>query len=64
VTVALQTVLKDLGASARTARQSPGAIVEDHALPLLINDLTVISDPVVLVLGDRRLGDFAASSSA
>jgi hypothetical protein len=63
VTVALQTVLKDLGASARTARQSPGAIAEDHPLPLLINDLTAISDPVVLVLDDRRLRDYAGSSS-
>ena len=57
VIAALQTVITDPGASARTALHSPGATGEDHALPLPINDLTASSNPVVLVLDDNRLRD-------
>jgi hypothetical protein len=54
---ALETVITALVASARTALHSPGATAEDHAGPLPINDLTALSDPVVLLLGDNRLRD-------
>jgi LuxR family maltose regulon positive regulatory protein len=52
---ALQTVIEDLGSSAQTALHSPGATLQDHVLPLLINDLAGISDFVVLVLDDYHL---------
>ena len=55
---ALRNVIKDLGASARTAIHSPPATVDDNALPLLVTDPTARSNPVVPVLDDNRLRDF------
>ena len=52
---ALQTVVRDLGNPAQTALHSPGTTLEDHVLPLLINDLAAISDPLVLVLDDYHV---------
>jgi LuxR family maltose regulon positive regulatory protein len=49
---ALQTVRRDLGERAQTALHTPGTTLEDHVLPLLINDLASLSEPLVLVLDD------------
>jgi ATP/maltotriose-dependent transcriptional regulator MalT len=49
---ALQTVVADLGVRAQAALHSPGTTLKDHVLPLLINDLATLSEPVVLVLDD------------
>ncbi len=54
---ALQTVVRDLGKPAKTALHSPGTTLEDHVLPLLINDLAALSDPLVLVLDDHHVID-------
>jgi LuxR family maltose regulon positive regulatory protein len=55
VLAALQTISPRIGGSAQSALHSPGTTVEDHALPLLINDLAMLSEPVVLVLDDYHL---------
>jgi LuxR family transcriptional regulator, maltose regulon positive regulatory protein len=52
---ALQTVQSDLGALAQTALHSPGTTLEDHVLPLLINDLAALSERLVLVLDDYHV---------
>ncbi len=54
---ALQTVVADLGVRAQTALHSPGTTLEDHVLPLLINDLAALSEPVVLALDDYHVID-------
>jgi LuxR family maltose regulon positive regulatory protein len=55
IVAALQTVRGGLGASAHAALHSPGTTVEDHVLPLLINDLTRLAQPIVLVLDDYHV---------
>jgi LuxR family maltose regulon positive regulatory protein len=49
---ALQTIAPHVGSSAQASLHSPGTTVADQALPLLINDLTILPEPVVLVLDD------------
>jgi LuxR family maltose regulon positive regulatory protein len=55
VFAALQTLASEIGGSAQTALHSPGTTVTDHVLPLLINDLAVLDEPVALVLDDYHL---------
>ena len=55
VFAALQTSRRDIGSSAQAALHSPGTTVIDQALPLLINDLPMLPEPVVLVLDDYHL---------
>lgn len=55
VLAALATITCDVGASAEAALHSPGTTVENHVLPLLINDLATLSEPVVLVLDDYHV---------
>ena len=55
VFAALQTVAPDIGAAAQGSLHSPGTTVADHVLPLLINDLAQLSEPVVVVLDDYHL---------
>ncbi len=55
VLAALQTVAPRIGSSAQASLYSPGTPVIDQALPLLINDLTMLPEPVVLVLDDYHL---------
>jgi LuxR family maltose regulon positive regulatory protein len=52
---ALERISPRIGASARAALHSPGTTVEDHVLPLLINELAPLPSPVVLVLDDYHL---------
>jgi LuxR family transcriptional regulator, maltose regulon positive regulatory protein len=52
---ALQTVHSDVGVRAQTAVHSPGTTLEDHVLPLLINDLATLSERMVLVLDDYHV---------
>jgi LuxR family transcriptional regulator, maltose regulon positive regulatory protein len=52
ILAALQTTSPHVGIPVQVALHSPGTSVQDHALPLLINDLTTLSEPVVLVLDD------------
>jgi LuxR family maltose regulon positive regulatory protein len=52
---ALETVSPRVGASARAALHSPGTTVDDHVLPLLINDLAALPAPIVLVLDDYHV---------
>ena len=52
VLAALQTVSSQVGRSAQASLHSPGTTVDDHVLPLLINDLATLEDPLVLVLDD------------
>jgi LuxR family maltose regulon positive regulatory protein len=52
---ALRTISSSLGIAAQAALHSPGTTVDDHVLPLLINDLTTLAEPVVLVLDDYHL---------
>ena len=52
---ALETVSVGIGASARAALHSPGTTVEDHVLPLLINELAALPAPIALVLDDYHL---------
>lgn len=49
---ALRTVSPAIGASAQTALHSPGTTVDDQVLPLLVNDLAALPEPLVLVLDD------------
>ena len=52
VIAALRTVVPDAGADAQTALHSPGTTVSDHVLPLLVNELAALAEPLVLVLDD------------
>jgi LuxR family maltose regulon positive regulatory protein len=52
ILAALATVSPRIGASARAALHSPGTTIEDHVLPLLINDLSALPAPIVMVLDD------------
>jgi LuxR family maltose regulon positive regulatory protein len=52
---ALQARHAGLGMSAHAALHSPGTTVGDHTLPLLINDLAGLPEPVVMVLDDYHL---------
>jgi ATP/maltotriose-dependent transcriptional regulator MalT len=55
VFAALQTVAPGLGDAAQASLHSPGTTVVDHVLPLLINDLAELAEPVVVVLDDYHL---------
>jgi LuxR family maltose regulon positive regulatory protein len=55
VFAALQTVAPDTGNAAQGSLHSPGTTVADHVLPLLINDLAELAEPVVVVLDDYHL---------
>ena len=55
VFAALQTNAPDIGSSAQAALHSPGTTITDQVLPLLINDLAELAEPVVLVLDDYHL---------
>jgi LuxR family maltose regulon positive regulatory protein len=55
VFAALQTTVPEIGGSAQAALHSPGTTVTDQVLPLLINDLAELAEPVVLVLDDYHL---------
>jgi ATP/maltotriose-dependent transcriptional regulator MalT len=55
VFAALQTIAPTVGGSARAALHSPGTTVTDQVLPLLINDLAELTEPVVLVFDDYHL---------
>jgi LuxR family transcriptional regulator, maltose regulon positive regulatory protein len=50
VFAALQSTAPEIGGSAQAALHSPGTTVTDQVLPLLINDLAELAEPVVLVL--------------
>ena len=52
---ALQRTAPGIGGSAQAALHSPGTTVTDQVLPLLINDLAELTEPVVLVLDDYHL---------
>jgi LuxR family maltose regulon positive regulatory protein len=52
---ALQTIAPQIGCSAQAALHSPGTTVPDHVLPLLINDLAELKQPVVFVVDDYHL---------
>ena len=52
---ALQTTAARIGDSAQAALHSPGTTVNDQVLPLLINDLAELHEPIVLVLDDYHL---------
>jgi LuxR family maltose regulon positive regulatory protein len=52
---ALQTVAVDLGVQAQSALHSPGSTLENHVLPLLVNDLAALAEPLVLVLDDYHV---------
>jgi LuxR family maltose regulon positive regulatory protein len=55
VFAALQTIAAEIGGSAQAALHAPGTTVTDQVLPLLINDLTKLTEPVVIVLDDYHL---------
>jgi LuxR family maltose regulon positive regulatory protein len=55
VLAALQTTAPGIGGSAQTALHSPGTTVTDQVLPLIVNDLAELADPIVLVLDDYHL---------
>ncbi|MGN6171040.1 MAG: LuxR C-terminal-related transcriptional regulator [Solirubrobacteraceae bacterium] len=55
VLAALQTLAPHIGGSAQASLHSPGTTVADQVLPLLINDITTLPDPIVLVLDDYHL---------
>jgi len=52
---ALRTVSEEIGAASQASLHSPGTSVDDHVLPLLVNDLAALADPVVVVLDDYHL---------
>src|SRR3954447_26063864 len=52
---ALRAVVPDLGATAAAALHSPGAGLVDVVVPLLINELDELDEPLVLVLDDLHL---------
>ena len=55
VFAALQTTAPEIGSSGQAALHSPGTTVTDQVLPLLVNDLAELAEPVVLVLDDYHL---------
>jgi LuxR family maltose regulon positive regulatory protein len=55
VLAALRTVSSSIGTSAQAALHSPGTTVEDQVLPLLINELAALPEPLVLVLDDYHV---------
>jgi ATP/maltotriose-dependent transcriptional regulator MalT len=55
VFAALQTIAAEIGGSAQAALHAPGTTITDQVLPLLINDLTKLTEPVVIVLDDYHL---------
>jgi LuxR family maltose regulon positive regulatory protein len=55
VFAAVQTAAPEIGGSAQAALHSPGTTVADQVLPLLINELAELAEPVVLVLDDYHL---------
>ena len=55
VFAALQTTAPEIGGSAQIALHSPGTTVTNQVLPLLINDLAELTEPIVLVLDDYHL---------
>jgi LuxR family transcriptional regulator, maltose regulon positive regulatory protein len=55
VIAALQTIAPDLGTGAQVSLHSPGTTLQDHVLPLLVNDLTTLGEPLVLVLDDYHV---------
>jgi LuxR family maltose regulon positive regulatory protein len=57
ILAALQTVSPTIGTSAQAALHSPGTTVEDQVLPLLVNDLAALPEPLVLVLDDYHVID-------
>jgi LuxR family maltose regulon positive regulatory protein len=48
-------VSEEIGAASQVSLHSPGTSVDDHVLPLLVNDLAALVDPVVVVLDDYHL---------
>src|SRR5262249_54789169 len=50
VFAALQTIAPKVGDSAQASLHAPGTTIPDHVLPLLVNDLAELTEPVVLVL--------------
>jgi LuxR family maltose regulon positive regulatory protein len=52
VLAALRTIASDVGAGVDDALRSAGGDVTELALPLLVNALTSLPDPIVLVLDD------------
>jgi LuxR family transcriptional regulator, maltose regulon positive regulatory protein len=52
---ALQTAREGLGKGARGALHSPGTTLSDHVMPLLINDLAALDEPLVIVLDDYHV---------
>jgi LuxR family maltose regulon positive regulatory protein len=64
VFAALHTTAPGMSGSAKAALHAPGTTVTDQVLPLLINDLADLTEPVVLVLDDYHLienGDIHAA---
>jgi LuxR family transcriptional regulator, maltose regulon positive regulatory protein len=57
VFAALQTIAPDVGDAAQASLHSPGTTVADHVLPLLINELAGLAEPIVIVLDDYHLID-------
>ncbi|MGH3419847.1 MAG: AAA family ATPase, partial [Streptosporangiaceae bacterium] len=55
VLAALRTVASDAGAGVDDALRSAGGDVTELALPLLVNALTSLPDPIVLVLDDYHV---------
>jgi LuxR family maltose regulon positive regulatory protein len=52
---ALRTISSHVGITAQASLHSPGTTVDDHVLPLLINDLAANTRPLVLALDDYHL---------
>jgi LuxR family transcriptional regulator, maltose regulon positive regulatory protein len=52
IIAALRTLWPELGAACEAVLANAGAALEDVALPLLINDLSALPEPAVLVLDD------------
>ena len=57
VIAALQTVDRVLGVNAESALHSPGTTVDEHMLPLLINELSDRDESIVLALDDYHVID-------
>jgi LuxR family transcriptional regulator, maltose regulon positive regulatory protein len=55
ICAALQTIAPEIGGSSQAALHSPGTAVADQVLPLLINDLDGVAEPLVLVLDDYHV---------
>jgi LuxR family maltose regulon positive regulatory protein len=64
VLAAIQTIAPETGAEAQAALHSPGTTVADQVLPLLINELADLTEPVVLVLDDYHLIEHGEIHSA